>query len=518
MDIEYAQHQSKWQKENYFNSQIEITRLVIPWLLIAFGLVGNALILAIFLKRLHKRNSNAFCFCALAVCDTIALLFMLLRAMLKTELLSNMQVSCKLVKFLYHFSLQLSAWCMVLLTVDRLIAVTFVFKYPIWSHKLHVVKVFAAIVVLIFCINMHLIMYVDAVEKPQYNPRSTKSPYPFYYSRNPNNNQYNQQNAQYRPPNRLPALDEFNYHSRVNRSGKLVCNVSYEKHPFYYDNIYTKWDIFHAFIYGAIPFVIIFISNVVILLRLSIFRNQSLVKSEKLPGESKADKMRNFQLTVMLLTVSFAFLLLTSPVSIYMAAFYENIARPRIEREYIKVVLRYIGYVNNAINFYLYMVLSSEFRREFVNLFKCVSRGSEKSDQINTVSSALSDQQYGASHDNQELKPLNYGGHRPIFRDLSQQRNEQNNIGSKAAKNRANSSDVETSDESFRQSLLDYSGKVYKKDSSKVKLVRYEPRPGSNSDGENERPLLASRVSGLRDASFRNNDLKNQTISESTDV
>lgn len=77
--------------------------------------------------------------------------------------------------------------------------------------------------------------------------------------------------------------------------------------------------------------------------------------------------IKSFQITLMLLSVAIVFLLFTSPISIYMAFIHDNIAQSvrKTKRELVKTVLRYIAYFNNAVNFYLYFFLSSEFRREF---------------------------------------------------------------------------------------------------------------------------------------------------------
>lgn len=58
-----------------------------------------------------------------------------------------------------------------------------------------------------------------------------------------------------------------------------------------------------------------------------------------------------------------------------MAVFYDNLNSVReSKREYVKVVLRYIAYFNNAINFYIYICFSSEFRKEFVKSIKSMLR------------------------------------------------------------------------------------------------------------------------------------------------
>jgi hypothetical protein len=55
-----------------------------------------------------------------------------------------------------------------------------------------------------------------------------------------------------------------------------------------------------------------------------------------------------------------------------MATIYDNLTNVRIsKREFIKVILRYLGYVNNAINFYIYFFTSEEFRKDVFILFRC---------------------------------------------------------------------------------------------------------------------------------------------------
>lgn len=103
-------------------------------------------------------------------------------------------------------------------------------------------------------------------------------------------------------------------------------------------------------------------------------RKPSMSKSiESLNNKNNNDStsldptIKSFQITVMLLSVAIVFLLFTSPISIYMAFIHDNITQSvrKTKRELVKTVLRYIAYFNNAVNFYLYFLLSSEFRREF---------------------------------------------------------------------------------------------------------------------------------------------------------
>lgn len=133
--------------------RIRSIQTIVPWILLAFGLIGNVFVLCVFLRKKpgastsrFQISSNGFCFCALAIADSLALIFMMMRSLMLVELIKNLTISCKLLKFTYYVSLQISSWCMVLLTIDRLIAVTFVFKYQVWTKNFLARKVLIGIV------------------------------------------------------------------------------------------------------------------------------------------------------------------------------------------------------------------------------------------------------------------------------------------------------------------------------------------------------------------------------------
>lgn len=337
------------QELEYVN-RIQSIRYTLPWFIVTFGLIGNFFIILIFVKRKTRGfSSNAFCFCTLAIIDSMALLFMLLQSMLSLHILNNLSVACKLIKFIFYSSLQLSSWSLVLLTIDRLIAVSFIFKYKTWNKKYWAPKIFFVIFVCIILLNFHIVIMTESQIKK-------KDIYDLIPTKKPSNT-------------RLSLLQE--------NKPKLICSVNSIKYPLYSKYIFENWDSFHAIIYGGLPFLIIFISNVAIILKLGYLKKSKFSKTKITSGESnksldKIDKsIKSIQITVMLLSVAFVFLLFISPISFYMTFFYRNLnTKNRIKLQYIKVVLKYIAYINNAINFYLYVSLSSEFRKEFIQLFK----------------------------------------------------------------------------------------------------------------------------------------------------
>jgi hypothetical protein len=336
----------------FYLDEIKNIRSILPWFLIVFGLIGNIFILIVFLKKSRRSTSTGFCFIALAISDSIALIFMLLRSLLNLQILGNVSLACKFIKFIYYSSLQISSWCLVLLTLDRLIAVLFIFRYNTWSKKLHALKLLILIVSIILLVNMHLLIFVGSKVRQQ-----DETIYP--------------KNRLIITTTKLPGL-------KPNKQPRYVCYCDQKEFPLYYRFIYSKWDVYHSIIYGALPFFIILCSNIAIILKLTILKNKTFrkipVKSEKNIGKNEdlsSDSIKSKQITIMLLSIAFIYLILTSPVSFYMAFLYENLTSIReSKREYVKVILRYIAYFNNAINFYIYFSLSNEFRREFINSFK----------------------------------------------------------------------------------------------------------------------------------------------------
>lgn len=226
----------------YYLQEIANIRSILPWFIITFGLIGNLFILIVFLKKSRRTTSSGFCFCALAISDIIALIFMLLRSLLKLQVVGNVALACKFIKFIYYSSLQISSWFLVLLTVDRLIAVLFVFKYGAWSKRRHIVKLLILIIFTILFMNSHLLLFVSSQVRTQ-----DETIYP------------------------KKLMTTTTWSKRVPR---YSCYCNENDYPIYYKYFYSKWDVYHSIIYGFFPFLIILASNVAIILKLTVLKKQ----------------------------------------------------------------------------------------------------------------------------------------------------------------------------------------------------------------------------------------------------
>ena len=142
---------------------------------------------------------------------------------------------------------------------------------------------------------------------------------------------------------------------------------------YYMSNIRPLQDLF---IRSAIPFCLLLICNVLIIARLA---RQHKTKKEKMRSQDEeSNKRKDAQMrsiTAMLLTVSFTHLICISPMQIMYVVDKSDPFGWTITKQWQAVVaLRWglaaaVYYLNHAINCILYIVSSSEFRKDLIQLW-----------------------------------------------------------------------------------------------------------------------------------------------------
>ncbi len=169
---------------------------------------------------------------------------------------------------------------------------------------------------------------------------------------------------------------------------------------------YTKpYYFIHMSLFSFLPYITMFTFNILII-RTMQNRNKyfdqvkkeaknkdapyTIDKSDNTNISNKKAKSQNVdkQLTIMLMSVSFAFLLLTLPLFIRYFI-YMTVNPKRNPPTYAMYMFLYNfsnkSYMtNNAINFYLYCITGSKFRRDLVKLFQC-DKSSTSSDSYDTT-------------------------------------------------------------------------------------------------------------------------------------
>ena len=143
-------------------------------------------------------------------------------------------------------------------------------------------------------------------------------------------------------------------------------------------NVYGALYYWLSFIVSfALPFVLLLIMNSVIIHTLRQRSKMDLKRSEG-QGDKKCQspKGKNFewQIFIMLLSVTFTFLTLTTPM--YVLIFYVNFYDGNTPYYYAGYYLFYnVGnksfFTNNGINFFLYVMSGQKFRNDLMKLFHC---------------------------------------------------------------------------------------------------------------------------------------------------
>ena len=131
-------------------------------------------------------------------------------------------------------------------------------------------------------------------------------------------------------------------------------------------------------IQSLVPATIIITSNVLLLLKVLMAHNQRHKQLQQHQQQSSSYKMdaETRSLLLMLVTISLAFVLLTSPLHILWVvqkvykSSYDPATREAAVNRMIWSFMIFLVYLNHAINFLLYVISGSEFRKELTAWFR----------------------------------------------------------------------------------------------------------------------------------------------------
>ncbi|XP_045203461.1 probable G-protein coupled receptor 139 [Mercenaria mercenaria] len=307
--------------------------LYIPPVLLALGTIGNLLSFIIMAKSMLKVSTYSY-LAVLAIMDILVLYVGLLRMWVGQFSVDAQHTSnsmCKLVSFLGYVSSDTSVWLIVAVTIERFIAVKFPLRAPRMCNVHRARLVIILIVTIICCINMHIIWTV-----------------------------------------------ELQYTSNNNTK----CDASMEHQVLVKD----VWPWVDAAIYSFVPFYVISILNSLIVRQVLFARRRrsqmqhieltskynSFVNKSQLRKSNESNK----KLTIMLLAVSFTFLLTTLPMNLLqiVSAFFGSVAddaKRYAQMTLGRTIVELLMYVNHSINFFLYCATGRKFRRQ-VKIMACL--------------------------------------------------------------------------------------------------------------------------------------------------
>ena len=292
-----------------------------PPVITVIGTVGNALTIAILAKSKTKLTSPELYMLALAIADSLMIWIGLFQYWCLFNFAPFLITSphCHAMFFVVNFVNNYAVWIIVAMTIERFIAVYFPLKAPSWLTVSKTRRVLIALILVSAVKNIHYVWTAEFA----YNPKSGA------------------------------AMCVFGLFTRT-----------------IWVQIY-QW--FDTCVASAIPFLVLIVMNCAIIVAL---RRQSQVQAEIADADSAAlAKSRERQITGMLLSVSFMFVILTSPLFIFRTyfTFVSRSSSPKMEAIYHMGhhICHKLWYTNNAINFYLYCLTGAKFRKGLAKMFKC---------------------------------------------------------------------------------------------------------------------------------------------------
>ena len=306
---------------------------ILPPIIMTWGITGNILSI-IILFRLARRSSitsTTLYLTALALSDIMILLCGPLRNWInqiwEKDVRYYSEASCKSQLFFTYFSIHLSSWLLVAITMERVISV--VFPHKVRTRCTPRIATIIIVVILIVIGGFSLIH---------------------------------------------PIIQGL----VTSRSG-TQCTPRTEEYTEFRDNIYVWMDFCLSL--GA-PFLFLLIGNIIIIIQLTQSkRTQSRMNASR--GEGKRSGRDTRSLSILLISLSAIFLLTMTPVNVFAIAYrykFEEIKKIKDPYKqwydfqyllYQQAIVNLVGYTNASFNFILYVLTGSKFRKELVDMFRC---------------------------------------------------------------------------------------------------------------------------------------------------
>lgn len=339
----------------------KILRIVsfLPLMVISMGVLGNTACFLIFRlsKEFNKIPSMVY-LSFIAVFDTLSLfewnLNHFLRPNFKIEIEFLSLFNCRFFVFIQYFSLQSSASLLSIMCVDRFITIistpgSFVSRLPFSTNKSAFVWC-SCVSIILFLTNIHILIL----------------------------------NGYYDPPVVVNATSVEVINGTFINTTNTVLIYSLDNHCYLYETQFSlapTWDGVHLFIYSIIPFIIMFIFNILLISKTLITNKSSMKKSK----EALKSMRKKRKLTISILVITFGFIVMTMPVS-----FVFTFVRGPIEAlKYGRIILDLLNFISFSFHASLFSTcfMSNIKLRNFVGKKLCLCYKKRRSQILNLTKS-----------------------------------------------------------------------------------------------------------------------------------
>ena len=279
------------------------------------AVIGNSLTFSVCMRRVNRKRSFMLYLAALAFFDTLNSIYypVVLLNKVPRFSLGSPEVYCKLIKFIFESSIYISSWLRVAISLERTISTKIPHHVARISTQKFGIKTISKIVAVSFIFNIH---------------------YLFWWTG-----------------------DNYEKHGSVN-----VCFTVSGPYALLWRYLYP---IVTALFYSLFPGTILILCNTVMI--------NAVFASANIRGtiSEKAAK-RNRDLLITAVLVSISFIILTSPSPIFLMISGNKYTDNRTETEIlIDNITGLMLDINNAINFFLYVISGSRFRNQLKEMLHC---------------------------------------------------------------------------------------------------------------------------------------------------
>ena len=307
-----------------------------PASIFVVGVTFNLLSLCVLLRPTMRVKSTFAYLTALVIADIIVLCSNPLPVWVEnivdnTPLVAEYSSICKIATFVQFTSSQFSSWALVVVTAERLFVIISPLRAPLVCKRSRAYAALAVLLLLFVTLNLH----------------------------------------------------HFWTRELVTIWGRTICG---SENKFVQD----IWPWLDTCLYSLLPFSLLLAMNIAIIVQT--YRAQKLRRAMSQTGAPSAAKDEHVRLTIMLLTLTFTFILLTTPISFYQI--YTSVAdlqhltsKETADLIFTNKLLMNMMYLNHAINFFLYCVTGKRFRQEFLVMIRFLGVGSKASQRQTTMSS-----------------------------------------------------------------------------------------------------------------------------------
>ncbi|CAF0906324.1 unnamed protein product [Adineta steineri] len=348
-----------------------LVRIFYPCLLI-WGTIGNALCLRVLLSKKFFKNSTCQYLAILAVID---ILFIFMRSskhvykLFRSQPIFNTsQLVCRILTFSSSALAHMGSWILVIVSFDRYLIVTS--RYRRHSSSAH--RVFCSTSILIAIVtlcNLYYFFILGRIITPQI-------PHGLY------NQQHDLVNDTTFLNNTLS--EDIEYENETETEHKIepkMISIFMCIPTSAFEQIFRRViPVFDILLVAVIPFFLLCFTNIGII-------TYTMRANQRMRQHRKRAHRRHQRLTIMLLSVTLAFIGLTCPSVIFICVnkiIYSaelpgglgsnsqvgvRSNSPSSNGQLIVDICEALWYTKHAMNFILYTLSGQDFRREFIKLF-----------------------------------------------------------------------------------------------------------------------------------------------------